>query len=322
MWIYDEKTKRRFTQSLRTTNRIEALAKAEQLYREQKDALRRGVKLTSIDTHELVRLYQTERRQTITDVPHQGITFDSFNTLVKHLKHWETFIQSQGLKNRKIEDIPTEVGKKFGIWLKEQPKDRYDSTPRSNETINHTIAAVKKMYRDIAIDEKYITQAEMPLFKYLKVSRDPKPKRDILERDEFTELRTWMRDKWCREKGIDEIERIKRYVYGLYLTIQYYGGFRNKEILGIRWGDIKTIKKSSKLELRVNRSIFIPAWNSKTGVSRECVAPVAIQFERIRDHYKKLGITEFGKDDFVFINLAKTSVARTFLMSNLPWRED
>ena len=81
-------------------------------------------------------------------------------------------------------------------------------------------------------------------------------------------------------------------------------------------GDIKTIKKSSKLELRVNRSIFIPAWNSKTGVSRECVAPVAIQFERIRDHYKKLGITEFGKDDFVFINLAKTKRGK-----NIPYEQ-
>ena len=50
MWIYDEKTRRRFTQSLRTSNRIEALAKAEELYREHKDALRRGVKLTSINT--------------------------------------------------------------------------------------------------------------------------------------------------------------------------------------------------------------------------------------------------------------------------------
>ena len=56
MWIYDEKQREDSLRSLRTTNRIEALAKAEQLYREQKDALRRGVKLTSIDTHELVRL--------------------------------------------------------------------------------------------------------------------------------------------------------------------------------------------------------------------------------------------------------------------------
>ena len=135
VWIYDEKTRRRFTQSLRTSNRIEALAKAEELYREHKDALRRGVKLTSINTHELIRLYQNERRQTITDIPHQGITHNSFATLVKHLTCWEKYINSMGYKNRKLEDIPTEVGKKFGIWMQQQPKERYDSTPRSNEKV-------------------------------------------------------------------------------------------------------------------------------------------------------------------------------------------
>ena len=96
----------------------------------------------------------------------------------------------------------------------------------------------------MAIDEKYITMAEFPIFRYLKVPRDTKPKRDILEREEFTELRNWMTDKWCREKGIDELERVKRYVYGLYLPIQYYGGFRNKEIL-VSGGDIKTLKNQS-----------------------------------------------------------------------------
>ena len=74
VWIYDEKTRRRFTQSLRTSNRIEVFCKREELYREHKDALRRGVKLTSINTHELIRLYQTERRQTITDIPSRDNT--------------------------------------------------------------------------------------------------------------------------------------------------------------------------------------------------------------------------------------------------------
>ena len=316
VWIYDEKTRRRFTQSLRTTNRIEALAKAEELYREHKDALRKGVKLTSINTNELIRLYQKERRTELTNIPHQGITHESFNTLVKHLNYWNKFINALGYKNRKLEEIPTEVGKKFGTWMLEQPKDRYDSTPRSNETINHTIAAIKKMYRDVAIDEKYITMGEFPIFKYLKVNKDTAPKRDILEQEEFHDLRRWMTNIWCREKNIDDIERVKRYCFGLYLTIQYYGGFRNKECLGIRWGDIKTIKKSSKLEARFNRSIFIPAWNAKTGVSREVVAPVAMQFERLKEHYKKLGITEFGREDFVFINLAKTKRGK-----NIPYQQ-
>ena len=149
-----------------------------------------------------------------------------------------------------------------------------------------------------------------------RFEKDSKPKRDILEQEEFTQLRNWMRDKWCREKDIDDLERVKRYVYGLYLTIQYYGGFRNKEVLGIRWGDVKTIKKSDEYEFRVNRSIFIPAWNSKTGVSRDAVAPVGIQFDRIKAHYKKLGITEFGKDDYVFINLSKTKRGK-----NIPYEQ-
>ena len=314
--IKDESRKTPFVQSLRTSNRNEALFKAEQFYRENKNAISRGVKVNGINTKELIRQYLNERRQLITDIPHQGITKRSFLTLEKHLKYWQLYIDSLGYKNRTLGEIPPEIGKRFATWILEKPKERYGDTPRSNETVNHVVAAVKKMYRDIAIDEKYITMAEFPIFRYLKVQKDSKPKRDILEQEELTQLRNWMTNVWCREKGIDDLERTKRYVYGLYLTIQYYGGFRNKEVLGIRWGDVKTIKKSDEYEFRVNRSVFIPAWNSKTGVSRDAVAPVGIQFERIKAHYKKLGITEFGKDDYVFINLAKTKRGK-----NIPYEQ-
>jgi integrase len=162
------------------------------------------------------------------------------------------------------------------------------------------------MYRDVAIDEKYITMAEFPIFRYLKVNREKAHKRDIIEAEEFAMLRRWMKNTWCREKGISDLERTKRYIYSHYLVINYYTGCRNKEMLGLRWGDISTIKHEDKESQRINRGIFIPAENSKTGRSRTCVAPVAFQFERIKEHYKKLGITTFGREDFVFINLAKT----------------
>ena len=61
------------------------------------------------------------------------------------------------------------------------------------------------MYRDVAIDEKYITMGEFPIFRYLKVQKDSKPKRDILEQQEFQDLRKWMTNVWCREKDIDEV---------------------------------------------------------------------------------------------------------------------
>ena len=304
--IYDEKAKKDFVQSLRTSNRIEALAKAEEIYAERKNALRRGVKPTSINTKELIRIYTNERIKTLTTIPHQGITKGSFDTLVSHLRYWQQYIEQKKHTKTKIEDIPPDIGKGFGLWIKEQHKQRYSGRERSNETINHTIAAVKKMYRDVAIDEKYIPMAEFPIFRYLKISKEKSHKRDIIEPEEFMMLRRWMANTWCRAKGISDLERIKRYVYCQYLIINYFTGCRNKEMLGIRWGDISTIKHEDKDNQRINRSIFISAENSKTGKSRFCVAPVAYQFERIKEHYKKLGIQNFGKDDFVFINLSQT----------------
>ena len=190
--IYDPRTKRTHSESLRTSNRIEALSKAEQLYRERKDALHRGVKVNSINTKELIRLYQVERRKEITDIPHMGITPQSYKTLCTQLKYWEDYINVKGHRNTKLEDLPTELGRGFGIWVKELKKKEYIGTERSNETINSMIAAVKKMYRDIAIDEKYITQAEFPIFRYLKINRETKHKRDIIEPEEFTMMRKWM----------------------------------------------------------------------------------------------------------------------------------
>ena len=164
--------------------------------------MRRGVKLVYINKEKLIRLYENERRKTITDIPHQSITYTNFNNLCKMLKKWEMHITYTGHAKTPLENIPPEIGKRLAIWLKENDKDRYKGAERSSETINHYVAAVKKMYRDIAIEEKYITMAEFPFMRYLKVNREVKPKRDILEPEEFTNLRKCMTNKWCREKDI------------------------------------------------------------------------------------------------------------------------
>lgn len=312
--IYDEKTKRDFVQSLRTTNRIEALAKAEEIYAERKNSLRRGVKFTSINTNELIRIYTSERAKAITKIPHQGITKESFSTLIKQLKYWQEYVTQKKLAKARLEDIPPDIGKGFGIWMKELEKQRYTDRERSNETINHAIASVKKMYREVAIDEKYITMAEFPIFRYLKVNKEKTHKRDIIESEEFSMIRKWMENQWLEENGITDLERAKRRVYSQYIIINYYTGCRNKEMLGMRWGDISINKQEEKRAQEINRAISIPAENSKTGKSRTCVAPVAFEFNRIKEIYKSLGINEFKRKDYVFINLAGTKRGK-----NIPY---
>ena len=205
--IYDASTKRVFSQSLRTSNRIEALSKAQELYAENKHRMKRGVVFTSINSKQLVDIYLKERFKERTDIPHQGITYRSYDTLCKQMKNWMLFIESKKLKKKNIEDIPTEVAIGFGEWLLNKPKEtytntRYKGTERSRQTINSNIAAVKKMYKDIAVTQKYITMAEFPQFKYLKVQKDGTPKRDVLTEVEYIAIRRWMQYKWVNERRL------------------------------------------------------------------------------------------------------------------------
>ena len=121
--------------------------------------MKRGVVFTSINSKQLTDIYLKERFKERTNIPHQGITYRSYDTLIKQLKNWLRFIEAKKLQKKNIEDIPTEFAIGFGEWLLNRPKDtytneRYKGTERSRQTINSNIAAVKKMYKDIAITQK------------------------------------------------------------------------------------------------------------------------------------------------------------------------
>lgn len=304
--IYDAKKKKVFSKSLGTTNRLEALHLAEKLYVEMKDKLGKGVALKSITTKELINIYLKQRFSERSDIPHNGITIKSYDGLIKKLKYWENYISHHKHTKTKIENIPPELGKYFAEWISKQPKKFYtDRAERSRETINQIVAATKLMYKSVALEEKFITLAEFPIFKNLKVNRETGHKRDVLEREEYEAICKWMNNKWCKEKDIDELEMVKRRCYALYFSLQYNLGARNKEMLGIRWKDISAIKTDTPANQRVNRSVFIPTENSKTGRSRHIVSPIATKIERLQKWYERLGI-ERKQDDYVFINLAKT----------------
>ena len=53
-------------------------------------------------------------------------------------------------------------------------------------------------------------------------------------------------------------------------------------MLGIKWKDITTIKTDTEQNRKINRAIFIPPENSKTGKGRHIVAPVADTLERMK----------------------------------------
>ena len=85
-------------------------------------------------------------------------------------------------------------------------------------------------------------------------------------------------------------------------------------MLAIKWSDISINPNDTPENKRRNRVIHIHAENSKTGRSRNIVAPIAEKLERIKKHYKKLNYTP-EPNDYVFINLTKTKRG-----SNIPYK--
>ena len=320
IYIKNEKTGRPpHKESLRTTNRIQALAKAQEIYTERRHKMNRGVKFTSITTKQLIDRYLKEREADIRSNPKEGLTQDSYNTLISNLKYWSDYIKFKKLSRAKIEEIPPEVGKDFAKWVEAQPKQTYKNSnykqDRSRSTINAYVAATKYMYFNYAVEEKFIRPEEVPMFRYLKVSPDKNHKRDILTKEELDELFKWIQYSYCRESGVKELEILKRKVFSQFLSIHYATGMRNKEILGLKWSDI-SINPNESVELKKkNRVIFIAAEHSKNGKSRYVAAPVAANFSVIRGFYKRLEI-KINPDDYVFLNLA-----RTRRYNNIPYKE-
>ena len=320
--IYEPKYRKRWTKSLKTANKTIAMAEAERIYAERKGRLSVGVRPVSITAKELVQLYQAERRKDLTDLPQGGIKPASFDRLCNQIKHWENFIRLKGHTHTKIENIPTEFGLQFANYIKGLKKDNDKNKPRrNNQTINQNVAAVKKMYK-FAIESKYATAAEVPIFRYLKVGRETAPKRDVINAEEFTAISRWIQYKYCNEKGITKKEKIKRRVFGLAFTIMHYTGCRTNELIKMKWADIRDLRNEDKGQKTFNKVIYIPTENSKTGKSRELVAPIASQLNTLKEWYKKEPFSfDCTPDRYVFPRLTLTDIENNIPTTRVAWEK-
>ncbi len=102
-------------------------------------------------------------------------------------------------------------------------------------------------------------------------------------------------------KDIDDAELLKRKIFTEFIMIIANVGFRSKELLGLKVGEISegegwdAKKKKSHIVMKVRKE------NSKTGKGRLCVAPVRERVEKVIKHYKDLGI-KLDKSDYLFMN--------------------
>ena len=309
--IWEPKTRKHFSQSLKTNIREIAFTRANEIYLNRVGRMNFGLNNKSITATELVAKYQQLRKKDISNTPKTtgGITERSWIAITDRIRYYEKFVKEKGYKNTNIEDIPPDTFLRFGEWLKERRKESFKSGgARSNETINQIISAIKKMYVDVGITEKYITWNEYPSFKYLPKTREKKQKRDTIDAEEFTQVSKWINYKYCTEEGITDKEKYKRRIYGITHTIHHYTGLRPNELLNMRWCDISDVDKDKK-GFGVDKVIHISSEVAKTGQSRDVIAPIANQLERLKKWYAKLGHkVDENSSNYVFLKCTDTAI--------------
>lgn len=317
--IFDEESKRLFVRSLKTTSREKAIIDAQVIYRESRSKLSRGERLSSIATAELIELYLRKERKRVSNLPKAGITEETLKTKQLYLRYWQEFIQHLKLSRTHIEKIPVEATREFGYWLQSKPKERYNDRPRSREYINSAISEVKKMYRDLAIRDRYITQSGMPQIDLLKVQPDTRAKRDAFTREELRKFKAYMEYDYTNQSdgtlghGIGR-EWKKRVVFQLFMEILFLTGMRPNELLSLKWGDISENQNDTKEQRKEHRLVTVRKENSKTGSSRVINARIGKSVDHLKWFYEQpLGL-ETKASNFLFQNIAETKRG-----SNIPY---
>lgn len=304
--LYDSKNRVVVTRSLKTTDKVKALATARVMYIEIKGKIDRGEKIESITTSKLVHRYSKYIDGVTSAIPRQGVTPENARLKRYFLQNWMEYIASIGLEATPIDKIKPEKTRDFGRFMLARPKK--DGKPRSRELINNNISEVIRMYKTIAVREKYISKDNLPEIDRLQMQPDEGYKRDILTEEQFEKYWSYLHFKYTRQVGVREDELLKRKIFQHFIGMLYQTGMRPKELLGLKLKEVSTNPNWDKEAKKALLILTVRKENSKTGRSRNAVAPVKKKLDAILEAYKDLGF-EHTPGDFIFCNPASKSRA-------------
>lgn len=299
--LYDEKKSKPVVKSLKTTDRIQALASARIMYIDIKGKIERGERLKSITHKELIDLWEEKLKSTISDIPKTGITPEHYRQKKYFLKNYLDFLDEKGLSKTAIDKTDSYKTRDFGNWLLIRPRQDKRIGRKSTELINNNISEIIRMYHQLGVRDKWMSENEVPQFDRVKEQKDETYKRDIMNEDQYERFWRYVEYQYCRDKSENETELEIRKIWKEFIMIMANCGNRPKELLGLKYKEISSNPNWDKETTYSHIMIKIRKENSKTGKGRICVAPIKKRIDRIITSYKKLGIRH-EPEDYLFLN--------------------
>ena len=305
--IWDTKRRKAVFRSLKTTSKELALTTAKKLYRDIAGKIEKGERLKQITTDELIAIWVKRLQGQVTNVPHRGIVPGTFKSKRYWLSNWSEYIKHLRLDKTPIDKIKPHLTRGFCVWLDNKPKETSleTGTGRSREQINNNVNEVLKMYRQVAVNDRYIGTDDIPQIDRLRYEVDDRVKRDIPTDSEYEKYWRYLYHNYTTKKhnpGIDAAELEKRKIFKEFIMLLSNTGSRPLELLRVKKKDItELINRTGDDEIQGNMVITIRKENAKTGRQRQIVAPIKKRLERIYEAYRNLKIVH-EPDDYIFLN--------------------
>lgn len=295
LYIKDpNKKKKPYTKSLKTSDAARAIILAREEYKNIGEKLRKGERIRSITSLELVNLYLKSLEQKITTIPRKGITPETFRIKKVLLKMWLDFIDASGLSKKGIDAILPEETENFIFWTIQQSSEA--GAEKSVDYVNKAAIEVVSMYKKIALKRKYITYEAMPEFEKYSSYQTEGIKRDIFTREDWKELHEWMSSKWVFNHP-SEKEKASREIFFHALTILFDTAMRPKELLALKWSDADFTHGDGRVV-----AIKIRQENSKNAKSRIVVSGSSANLRILYEIQTKFLGSAPGAEDHVFVN--------------------
>lgn len=300
--IFDENSKKPFVKSLGTQDHTKALTKARTIYQEVKGKIERGERLKSITSKQLMEKYLNSLH--ITDIPHAGVTPETLKLKSYFLRIWLEYIDYLGHTNTSIDRLPEDRLRGFTTWFRNKPRQDGKSGERSVEQINNAASEVRLAYYKVAVRDRLIGKDRVPDLDRLKQPKEMGQRRDILSLELYEKYWKYLEYKYTREKNITPLEKQRRILFTKAVGIFVNTGLRPKEFLGLKWYEVSNHVVADEKIKNKCCVINVRADNSKTGRSRNVVAPVKKRFDVLKKSYKDIGV-EVNENDYVLMNHTK-----------------
>ena len=178
----------------------EALELAQERYIELRTKADRGEAVNVLTIGEMVNRFLTKENRRISSTPHEGITDGRFRLIRNQTRHFLDFCSRKGGcgASKQVHLFRRTYLDTYQQW-RQDTTDALDKAGRvlpRPTTLNGEFSTIRRMFREVALAEGFITRDQLPEIPSAKVPKDQSYRRSAFSAEEWVQLEKTARLYW------------------------------------------------------------------------------------------------------------------------------